>query len=192
MNIVNVGYDSTNYYVLADTKPRLLVDAGWPGTMPKFQHACKRLGVAIPDIKHIFVTHFHPDHAGLAHELIRGEARLLVMENQIAFIEPFAQYFKPEHHYTGIDATQCLVLSFDASRRFLATIGIQGQIVATPGHSDDSATLVLDDGSAFTGDLPHPLMADETAQRSWDKLRNLGAKTIYGGHAPPFPMPPGS
>ena len=189
MNIVNVGYDSTNYYILADTKPRLLVDAGWPGTMPKFQHACKRLGVAIPDIKHIFVTHFHPDHAGLAHELIRGEAKLLVMENQIAFIEPFAQYFKPEHGYTGIDTTQCLVLSFDASRQFLASIGIQGQIVATPGHSDDSASLVLDDGAAFIGDLPHPLMADEIAQRSWDKLRNLGAKTIYGGHAPPFPMP---
>jgi len=30
MNIVNVGYDSTNYYILADTTPRLLVDIGWP------------------------------------------------------------------------------------------------------------------------------------------------------------------
>ena len=75
MNIVNVGYDSTNYYILADTKPRLLVDAGWPGTMPKFQHVCKRAGIAIPDIKHIFVTHFHPDHAGLAHSGSRESGR---------------------------------------------------------------------------------------------------------------------
>jgi endoribonuclease LACTB2 len=81
------------------------------------------------------------------------------------------------------------VLSFDASRQFLATIGIQGQIVATPGHSGDSATLVLDDGAAFIGDLPHPMVEEEVTRRSWDKLRNLGAKTIYAGHVPPFPMP---
>lgn len=33
-------------------------------------------------------------------------------------------------------------------------MGISGEIVPTPGHSDDSISVVLDDGSAFTGDLP--------------------------------------
>ena len=36
MNIVNVGYDSTNYYVLSDSRPKLLIDVGWPGTLPKY------------------------------------------------------------------------------------------------------------------------------------------------------------
>ena len=33
MNIVDVGYDSTNYYVLGASSNRLLVDVGWPGTL---------------------------------------------------------------------------------------------------------------------------------------------------------------
>jgi hypothetical protein len=40
------------------------------------------------------------------------------------------------------------------------------------GHSDDSVTLVLDAGMAFTGDLPPPHMAtDETLQRSWAAIQ---------------------
>ena len=35
MNIVNVGYASTNYYVLGASTNRLLVDVGWPGTLPR-------------------------------------------------------------------------------------------------------------------------------------------------------------
>ena len=32
LNIVNVGYDSTNYYVIETSKTKLLIDVGWPGT----------------------------------------------------------------------------------------------------------------------------------------------------------------
>jgi hypothetical protein len=35
MNIVNVSYASANYYVLGQGRSRLLVDVGWPGTLPK-------------------------------------------------------------------------------------------------------------------------------------------------------------
>ena len=67
MNIVNVGYDSTNYYVLANSSPKLLIDVGWSGTLPKLQHQCKRVGISLPDIKYLLCTHYHPDHAGLAY-----------------------------------------------------------------------------------------------------------------------------
>jgi ribonuclease/clavin/mitogillin len=33
LTIVNVGYRSTNYWVLSAERSRLLVDAGWPGTL---------------------------------------------------------------------------------------------------------------------------------------------------------------
>lgn len=184
MNIVNVGYDSTHYYVIADSQPRLLIDAGWPGTLAKFQHTCRRAGIDTSALHHVLVTHFHPDHAGLAHELIRMGSRLIVMESQIDFIAPFRQYMKPEHHYVDIDLAHCITLAFSATRAFLATIGIQGEIISTPGHSDDSVTLILDDGSAFTGDLPHPLMCDEVGLRSWAKLREYGLSAVYPGHGP--------
>jgi len=80
------------------------------------------------------------------------------------------------------------------SRAFLKRIGITGEIVWTPGHSDDSVTLVLDEGAVFTGDLPPPGFVDERAsdsvQQSWERLRSLHATTIYPGHGPVRPMPP--
>src|SRR5215467_7823613 len=77
MNIVNVGYDSTNYYVLADKTPVLLIDTGFPGTLPKLQYQCKRSDVKFADIPYLFCTHYHPDHAGLAGELQKAGIRLI-------------------------------------------------------------------------------------------------------------------
>ncbi len=187
MNIVNVGYDSTNYYVLADTTPKLLVDVGWPGTLPKLEHQCKRMGIRLPDIQHFLITHYHPDHAGLAQELKQCTGcKLIIMENQIAAVPLLRTHMKPENHYVDIDLTDNITLKFGDSRALLAQLGIHGQIISTPGHSDDSITLILDEGAAFTGDLTHPLMImdDKTLHDSWERIRSSGVKTIYPGHGP--------
>ena len=188
MNIVNVGYDSTNYYVLADTLPRLLVDAGWPGTLPRFRHACERMGVSLPDVKHFLVTHYHPDHAGLAQELKQIGLKLIVVDTQVSAIPVLGSYIKPQYNYLEIDLVDSIVLSVEESRAFLASIGVQGEIISTPGHSDDSITLVLDEGAAFTGDLTPPILVPEDGEnvvrQSWEKIRSLGATTIYPGHGP--------
>ena len=190
MNIVNVGYDSTNYYVLADTRPRLLVDVGWPGTLSKLEHQCKRMSVNLADIKHFLLTHYHPDHAGLAQELKRTGCKLIVMENQVAAIPVLRTHMKPQNHYVDIDLTDNITLKFSESHAFLGGLGIQGQIIPTPGHSEDSVSLVLDEGAAFTGDLTHPLMVmeDEALRESWMALRSLGVKTVYPGHGPVWRM----
>ena len=77
-------------------------------------------------------------------------------------------------------------ITFAESRDRLARIGIAGEIGPTPGHSDDSVSLVLDSGEAFTGDLTHPQMADENSlemvKGSWRRLRDLGAVAVYPGH----------
>ena len=81
---------------------------------------------------------------------------------------------------------------FDALREDFANSGIAGEIVPTPGHSDDSVSLLLDDGSVFAGDLTHPALADEDAApivtASWDLLRDRGATRIYPGHGSVRPM----
>jgi len=184
MNIVNVGYDSTNYYVLATEKPRLLVDVGWPGTLPKLGHACKRTGINLAEIPYLLATHYHPDHAGLAQEVKGLGIKLLVIDIQIPFIPTLATYMKPENQYMPIAMGDNVVLTLAESRDFLSKLGIKGEIVSTPGHSDDSVSLVLDEGAAFTGDLTHPMMADEVSKASWAKIRAMGAKRIYPGHGP--------
>lgn len=192
MNIVNVGYGSTNYYVLAGAGPRLLVDVGWPGTLPRLQYQCKRAGIALAGIKHVLVTHYHPDHAGLAQELKTLGTKLIVLDIQIPAIPVLRATMKPQNHYLEIDLTDNLVLSLRDSRMFLAGLEIHGEIISTPGHSDDSITLVLDEGAAFTGDLTHPLMIPDDpahpARQSWEKIRSLGVKTIYPGHGPAWEL----
>jgi glyoxylase-like metal-dependent hydrolase (beta-lactamase superfamily II) len=188
VNIVNVGYDSTNYYVLADKQPRLLIDVGFPGTLPKLQKQCKQKGVELAAIPYLLCTHYHPDHAGLAEELKRTGVKLIVLDLQLAAISVLKMHMKPEYGYVEIGLKDNTVITLDESRAFLGRLGIEGEIVATPGHTDDCVSLVLDDGTAFTGDLIHPLMAtdapDDPVRQSWDKLRALGVKTVYPGHGP--------
>lgn len=185
MNIVDVGYRSTHYYVLSDGgKPRLLIDAGWAGTLPEFQRQFKRVGIALGDVKHVLCTHYHPDHAGLAQDLKRMGATLIVVDIQLPAIPLLKGYVKPSDHYTEITLKDNLVIRVAESRALLKRIGIDGEIAATPGHSDDSVSLLLDTGEAFTGDLTHPSLADDVSLASWAKLRALGAKTVYPGHGP--------
>ena len=194
IDIVNAGYDSTNYYVLSASRARLLVDVGWPGTLPKLLGALKRKGIALQDIGYLLVTHYHPDHAGLAQEVKAKGVRLIVLDQQLAAIPRLATYMKPVNPYVPIALHDNLQLTTGESRAFLKRIGVAGEIVWTPGHSDDSVSLVLDAGAAFTGDLTPPGLADErdadVVRRSWEALRALRATEIYTGHGPVRPMPP--
>ncbi len=187
LNIVNVGYDSTNYYVIETGRAKLLVDVGWPGTLPKLLHALKRIGIPFSGITHLLITHYHPDHAGLAQELKQQGVKLIVLENQVSAIPALKQYIKPEYNYVDITLDGNIHVQTAESRLFLRGLGIDGEIIATPGHSDDSVTLILDTGVAFTGDLPPAAIAEymsPLAQQSWEQIRARNVRTVYPGHGP--------
>ncbi len=186
MNIVNLGYRSTNYYALEIRDGKFLVDCGWPGSLAEFSAVAKRKGVNLSEIKYILVTHFHMDHAGLAQELKSLGAKLILMESQVGFPKLMADFLRPKGlGYTEIMEHDNLLLKFSESRKFLAGIGLAGEIIPTPAHSEDSITLILDDGSAFTGDLP-PLSAipdeDKFSRESWDKIHQHKITRIYSAH----------
>lgn len=186
--IVNVGYRSTNYYVIGQGPTRLLVDLGWPGTLPELTAALKRKSLALAQITHAFATHYHPDHAGLAEDVKRAGARLIVIDTQVPAVGQLRRHGKPGDGLVEISLNDVVVVSTGESRAYLATLGLAGEIVATPGHSDDSMTLVLDSGEAFTGDLTAPELAfgenEILIRRSWSAIRALGATTLYPGHGP--------
>jgi endoribonuclease LACTB2 len=187
LNIVNVGYDSTNYYVVATAFTKLLIDVGFPGTLPKLRHTLKRTGIALSDINYLIATHYHPDHAGLAQEVKQQGVKLIVLEHQITAIPALKQHMKPSQHYLDITLDDNITINTDESRAFLHRIGIAGQIIATPGHSDDSITLILDTGIAFTGDLPPVYMSDHPTnaiQCSWELIHSHHVTAVYPGHGP--------
>jgi glyoxylase-like metal-dependent hydrolase (beta-lactamase superfamily II) len=176
MNIVNVGYRSTNYYVLVSPTTHLLVDGGWPETLPQLRHQLRLKGLALHTIHYLLCTHYHPDHAGLVQEIVQEGVQLIVVDEQRSVLPH------------SITLHHAISLSTAASRPFLKQCDINGEIIWTPGHSDDSISLVLDTGIAFTGDLQPPLDTTDPQHQmlaeSWYKLEMLGVKQIYPGHGP--------
>lgn len=185
MNIVNVGYDSTNYYLLEARNGRLMIDCGWPGTLPKLKAQLKRKGISIAEITDLLVTHFHPDHAGLTQELKNLGVELILLENQHDGISSLTEFFEGKSYpYLEIKRDGNILLKFQDTRKFLSSLGIQGEIISTPGHSDDSVTLILDQGFAFTGDL-HPSFMnidDLKTRASWDKIYQHKITRVFPGH----------
>lgn len=188
VTIVNVGYRSTNYWIVSAGTSRLLVDLGWPGTMESMRANLRRRGVPLEEIRYGLATHYHIDHAGLAEELKQAGMPLLVLDMQLDGVNDLKRLTRPHDGYVEITLHDSLIISLADSREVLAEADIAGEIVHTPGHSDDSVSLLLDDGSVFTGDLTHPDLvtgADaEIVAASWRVLRERGARQVYPGHGP--------
>ncbi len=185
MNIVNVGYQSTNYYAIDIQGGKLLVDCGWPGTLPQFTKVLQRKGIELKEFQYLLVTHFHPDHAGLVQDIKNQGAKLILPECQKDSIPTFGEHFKGKPFpYIEIKQNDNIPLKLEESRKFLSTLGLNGEIIHTSGHSDDSVTLILDEGFAFTSDL-HPsfMNTDDTVTReSWDKIHQHKITRIFPGH----------
>jgi glyoxylase-like metal-dependent hydrolase (beta-lactamase superfamily II) len=192
-SIVNVGYRSTNFWVVSIGRSRLLIDLGWWGMFDALAANLSRMDIPLREITHGVATHYHGDHAGAAQDLKNAGMQLIVAEEQVASIPLMARHAKPADNYTLIQPEGNLVVSCVSSRALFASLGIEGQLVPTPGHSVDSVSVLLDSGEVFTGDLTWPTFATEetmeTVQLSWSRLRALGALTVYAGHGPVRPMP---
>jgi ribonuclease/clavin/mitogillin len=191
-NIVTLTHRSTHCFLVDLAHGKLMVDAGWPGSLPALKSQLRGYRIEPPEIKFVLITHTHPDHAGLAQEVRRlTGARLILHEKQLPFLPQLEASFKNKGGYVPIVVEPGDVVLTASNRALLERLGIHGEVVETPGHSDDSVSLVLDSGSCFVGDLHLPqYAADEAAEAlsraSWQKLLEHGAKTFYPAHAGPF------
>jgi ribonuclease/clavin/mitogillin len=192
ITIVNVGYRSTNYWVISAGRSRLLFDLGWPGMLGQLLNNLTRMDIPLKELQYGLASHYHPDHAGCAQELKNRGVRLIVTPEQLHAIPLMKQWTKPSDNYVEIDVEGNTLLPLGESRPFLARLGIHGQLLHTPGHSDDSVSLLLGTGEAFTGDLTAVGRECETETEivaaSWRKLRESGATIVYPGHGPPRPI----
>jgi glyoxylase-like metal-dependent hydrolase (beta-lactamase superfamily II) len=152
----------------------------------------ERMGVPLAEIRYALATHYHLDHAGLGQDLKQAGVPLLVVDLQAGMIPRMKQHVKPADHYLEIALDDNVTITCGESRALLQRIGIGGEIVHTPGHSDDSVSLLLDSGAVFTGDLTHPSLAGAEdgglARASWERLKARGATRVYPGHGPVRPM----
>jgi glyoxylase-like metal-dependent hydrolase (beta-lactamase superfamily II) len=171
VRILNVGYRSVNCYLIVTEKARLLNDVGWPGGVPELKASLTDAGFSIRDITHVLVTHHHMDHGAIAQELKDKGAKLIVIENQAAHLNDQARFIRPPMVYHEIRAEGNILVRLSESRAFLKTLG-------------------LDEGIAFTGDLPSPNGSPEgsDAARDWERLRAMGVRSVYPAHGA-YPLP---
>ena len=188
--IEEIKYSNTNTYLIHGKNGDLLFDTGWAGTFGAF---CKALGekkLQLQSIRYLLISHFHPDHMGIAQEIADAGAVIVVMDVQTGYIHDPDYIFEKEKHkdFVPIDDSKIKIISIQKSRKFLKELGISGEIIHTPGHSDDSISLWLDkEKSLLVGDL-NPLYElemhkDTQIAESWERLLKLKPDKIYYGHA---------
>lgn len=140
----------------------------------------------------MIVTHFHPDHAGLVEDLKGFGITLTLHEVQVSFVDKLNNFFKksPKVNFKDIEVENNLVVSSAESRELFKSVGIDGEVIRTPGHSDDSISLIIDGCYAFTGDLPGLSLMEaynnQTIKDSWQTIQSYNVKRVYPAHGNPY------
>jgi hydroxyacylglutathione hydrolase len=206
-DIVAVPLRLSNVHVIRARVP-ILVDTGTIGDMDDLEAALTECGVATSAIGLIIVTHGHADHAGLAADLQHSSGATVILgagdvplataghndelkptSFAASVLKPFIRSVYPE---LTADITVAPGESFD-----LAKWGLDGKIIAMPGHTPGSLVVVLADHTAFVGDMiaalvfphrpgEHLYQADPVQNRkNIQTLLDLGVTKFYLGHGGP-------
>lgn len=172
----------------------LLFDTGLAGSLGELGRQLKMTGKSISDIGCLLVSHYHPDHMGIARDLMDLGITLLLPMVQQGFVhEPDKVYAKNhDESFKPINKSAAITFSEDDSREVLGRWKIPGQVIWTPGHSDDSISLLLDGTEngkeALVGDLcpleQVELYNDPVLEQSWEKLIELGTRRARFAHWP--------
>ena len=190
--VTKLKYGNTNTYFIRGAKGSILLDTDYAGTLQMFYKEIKKNGISLKDITYVLATHYHPDHMGLVGELVSMGVKFLVIDTQVPNLHFSDEIFSRDKTLSflpSVPEDKAEVIVCKDSRAFLAALGIDGEIVSTPSHSEDSITLVLDSGDCFVGDLePMEFMdgyeENKALQSDWEKVMSFSPRVIHYGHAP--------
>lgn len=202
-------------YLLETPIGWIAIDTGYAGNQARYFKRLHRL-VSPEQIRFVFLTHAHDDHAGFLAPLLQASGAQLVChanalprlasgENAVppgaGFSSRAGQLFglvKKSHAFPPFapDA-RALILKSETDQPFLA-LGLPLRVVFLPGHTDDSIALFNEETrDLFCGDAAmnavistarHTIWIDDPAAfgRSWDKMLTLDPQTIIPSHGNPF------
>ncbi len=174
MKCVNIGNRVLNNYLIKTDKGWIAVDTGYAGGCSRFLAGLQKNGINPQEIKYIFLTHAHDDHAGYLEELMRATVATLVMDKlspdrllaghnqwiggcsgRLAkfFVSAMSLAGKGKHEFPVMDvrAVENVVL-WDRENQFFKQQGLPLTIVLLHGHTADNIGLLTDYGALFCGD----------------------------------------
>jgi len=204
----------SNGWLIRSGRGAVLVDAGFDRFAPRVAWGLRHMGLAPSDLELIIITHAHVDHIGALSDIVRGTgAAVAVHELEAEYVRTglplmprgltprgrITVTFGNRHpEITRVAAVEPQVII--EKELDLASWGLAGRVVWTPGHSPGSVGVVLDDGRAYVGDLVvssfRPLLpirtscfgdSPEKMPASWRKVLDMGARVICPGHGRAFP-----
>ena len=149
-----------NFYFIQTDDGYILVDTGLSNGERKLDKAFSATGIDPDNVSLIIITHAHKDHSGsvaYAKEITGGN--VLCHEYAASFIRegessrdnaktPEGELVNAIMPNQGVEPDIVITTEFD-----LSEYGIDGIIIPTPGHSQGSITVILDNGEVILGDL---------------------------------------
>ena len=84
--IFNVGNRIMNTYVYNTSVGYIMVDTGYEHSLASVERKLKKHGITLSDIKYVFLTHAHDDHAGFLNELLYKNSELKVVMSSKAML----------------------------------------------------------------------------------------------------------
>jgi hydroxyacylglutathione hydrolase len=164
-----VGFGHANVFFIQTEHGQILVDTGMPGDPKTLDEVFATAGVDPSTIGLIVVTHGHMDHMGLTayakeitgakvlcHQSLSGKLASGEIEDSVAqnMMGRFINFMAGIQELTGggdIEGVQADILVDDLFD--LSEYGLSGKVIHTPGHSQGSLSIVLDNGETLIGDM---------------------------------------
>jgi hydroxyacylglutathione hydrolase len=193
-------------YLIESDHHFILVDAGYPGKENKLWKFLEEKGVSPTDIRLIIITHGHVDHVGSLKAIQeKTRAPVLIHESE----GPLLQKGRTPGVYVAIGWLRKLIHLEQGTNVIpvapdilincefaLNDYGIDGKVILTPGHTQGSLTVIVENKHALVGDIAmkfpllsksyEPIIAQDmdAVYRSWQKILDCGVQTIYPAHGP--------
>lgn len=208
-----------NAFVIKTPKGHILIDTALPDSYGPFKDKLVRAGIDMGDIRYLFLTHNHEDHVGLLKEimseipgltLICHPKLIEILKNPVplkkqGLVSPgfWSALLMRKMFNAASEQPQCLlpqkigniITVSREEKNLFKDLDLDASVIPTPGHTEDSLTLLLDTGSnakaAFTGDLcwtvltkPFPAIIQNLKEwkTSIRLLLDSGAKHFYCAH----------
>jgi hydroxyacylglutathione hydrolase len=151
----------SNAHVVFGSHP-LIVDSGAQGDFADLTAGLRELGAPLGSIRCAVITHAHADHAGTARALQLAGVTIIA---GAADVDRTWRGVHGPHHPTGLFARMLKWFLPDHYKPFVADIvvtdrydlapcGIDGEVIATPGHTPGAVVVLVAHGKiALVGDL---------------------------------------
>lgn len=172
---INVGNRIVNNWIYPIDNGYVLVDTGYETSFNRFLKNLGKQGIKAEDIKYVFLTHAHDDHAGFLNQLLTmaPDVKVIMHSNAIAALSRGQNSFtggctsrvallfclfmkllgRGTHRFPPLGhcfEERCIFIT-DENRGDLEK-RLHGRILETPGHTADSISLIHHSGVLFCGD----------------------------------------